>query len=159
MSDDRYEISADAARVNAALVHHWLSTDAYRALGRPCAVQDSAIAASLNFGAYDRATGAQVACARVVTDHATYHCSRTALADDALASVPATVTFGSFSSWVDWMKMGDRPGTMVSRAAGRKVARLEDMPSRFLDILRSRYPDLARDPAAALDRPPFSFSP
>ncbi|MFG2304797.1 GNAT family N-acetyltransferase [Actinacidiphila glaucinigra] len=55
-----------------ALVHHWLSTDAYWALGRPRAVQDAAIAASLNFGAYDRATGTQVACARVVTDHATF---------------------------------------------------------------------------------------
>lgn len=72
MRNDRYEISADPARVDAALVHHWLSTDAYWALGRPRAVQDAAIAASLNFGAYDKETGTQVACARVVTDHATF---------------------------------------------------------------------------------------
>ncbi|MEU4094398.1 GNAT family N-acetyltransferase [Streptomyces sp. NPDC026673] len=72
MRDDRYEISADPARVDAALVHHWLSTDAYWALGRPRAVQDAAIAASLNFGVYDRESGTQVACARVVTDHATF---------------------------------------------------------------------------------------
>lgn len=72
IAEDRYEISADPARVDAALVHHWLSTDAYWALGRPRAVQDAAIAASLNFGAYDKETGTQVACARVVTDHATF---------------------------------------------------------------------------------------
>jgi hypothetical protein len=94
-----------------------------------------------------------------VTDHSTYHCSRAALADESLASVPATVTFGSFSTWIDWMKMGERPGNMVSRASGRKFARLEDMPPRFLGLLRERHPELAKDPAAALDRPPFSFSP
>ncbi|MEU1620645.1 GNAT family N-acetyltransferase [Streptomyces sp. NPDC005722] len=71
-AEEQYEISADPARVDAVLVHHWLSTDAYWALGRPRAVQDAAIAGSLNFGAYDRASGAQVACARVVTDHATF---------------------------------------------------------------------------------------
>ncbi|MFB6842181.1 GNAT family N-acetyltransferase [Streptomyces sp. NPDC056361] len=67
-----YEISADPARIDAALVHHWLSTDAYWALGRPREKQDSAIAGSLNLGAYDRETGAMSAYARVVTDYATF---------------------------------------------------------------------------------------
>ncbi|MEU7046077.1 GNAT family N-acetyltransferase [Streptomyces varsoviensis] len=71
MSDD-YEISSDPARLDAALVHHWLSTDAHWALGRSRDKQDRAIAGSLNFGAYDRASGAQVGYARVVTDRATF---------------------------------------------------------------------------------------
>ncbi|MFC4956365.1 GNAT family N-acetyltransferase [Streptomyces mauvecolor] len=67
-----YTISSDPARLDAALVHHWLSTDAYWALGRTREKQDAAIAGSLNFGAYDGSSGEQVAYARVVTDRATF---------------------------------------------------------------------------------------
>jgi GNAT superfamily N-acetyltransferase len=67
-----YEVSTDAARLDAARVHHWLSTDAYWARGRPRETQDRAIAGSLNFGVYEAASGEQVAYARVVTDHTTF---------------------------------------------------------------------------------------
>ncbi|MEU4895882.1 GNAT family N-acetyltransferase [Streptomyces sp. NPDC044780] len=69
---DGYEVSTDPARLDPARIHHWLSTDAYWALGRSREKQDRAIAGSLNFGVYDTASGAQVAYARVVTDHATF---------------------------------------------------------------------------------------
>lgn len=67
-----YEISADPARLDVARVHHWLSTDAYWALGRSLATQQAAISGSLNFGAYATGTGEQAAYARVVTDLATF---------------------------------------------------------------------------------------
>ncbi|MFD7609787.1 GNAT family N-acetyltransferase [Streptomyces sp. NPDC059828] len=67
-----YEISADPARLDPALIHRWLSQDAYWALGRSREKQDTAIAGSLNFGLYDSASGAQVGYARVVTDRATF---------------------------------------------------------------------------------------
>ncbi|MFF5368305.1 GNAT family N-acetyltransferase [Streptomyces sp. NPDC013187] len=67
-----YEISTDPARVDRERVHHWLSTDAYWALGRPRATQDRSIEESLNFGAFDTVSGEQVAYARVVTDRATF---------------------------------------------------------------------------------------
>ncbi|MFI6422259.1 GNAT family N-acetyltransferase [Streptomyces sp. NPDC050842] len=67
-----YEISADPARIDAARVHHWLSTDAYWALGRPREKQDAAISGSLNFGAYHGETGEMAAYARIVTDYATF---------------------------------------------------------------------------------------
>lgn len=77
MNDDdtaerSYEISDDPARLDVARVHHWLSTDAYWALGRARERQDRAVAGSLNFGAYDLASGEQVAYARVVTDRASF---------------------------------------------------------------------------------------
>ncbi|MCZ4120853.1 GNAT family N-acetyltransferase [Streptomyces sp. H39-S7] len=72
MDDDTYEISTDPARLDAARIHHWLSTDAYWALGRTREKQDSAIANSLNFGLYDTASGVQLAYARVITDHTTF---------------------------------------------------------------------------------------
>ncbi|MFD4034219.1 GNAT family N-acetyltransferase [Streptomyces sp. NPDC058637] len=71
-SEQRYEISDDPSRLDHARIHHWLSTDAYWALGRTREHQDRAISGSLNFGAYDRATGEQLAYARVVTDHASF---------------------------------------------------------------------------------------
>ncbi|MES4903837.1 MULTISPECIES: GNAT family N-acetyltransferase [unclassified Streptomyces] len=67
-----YEISTDPSRLDAARIHHWLSTDAYWALGRSRDKQDRAIAGSLNFGVYETASGAQVAYARVITDHTTF---------------------------------------------------------------------------------------
>lgn len=69
---DGYEISTDPDRLDADLVHHWLSTDAYWALGRPRELHDRAIAGSLNFGLYATGSGRQAAYARVVTDHATF---------------------------------------------------------------------------------------
>ncbi len=69
---DGYEISTDPARLGPALIHRWLSQDAYWALGRSREKQDTAGANSLNFGVYDRASGAQVGYARVVTDRATF---------------------------------------------------------------------------------------
>jgi len=68
----RYEISSDPARLDHARIHHWLSTDAYWAQGRTREHQDRAMAGSLNFGAYDLASGEQKAYLRVVTDHASF---------------------------------------------------------------------------------------
>ncbi|GAA0473732.1 GNAT family N-acetyltransferase [Streptomyces olivaceiscleroticus] len=69
---DGHEISTDPARLDRALVHHWLSTDAYWALGRDRERQERAIDGSLNFGVYETTSGRQVGYARVVTDHATF---------------------------------------------------------------------------------------
>ncbi|MDG9686285.1 GNAT family N-acetyltransferase [Streptomyces sp. DH18] len=68
---DRYEIDTDPGRLDVTLVHHWLSTDAFWALGRSRDLVERSMHGSLNFGVYD-ADGAQVAYARVVTDRATF---------------------------------------------------------------------------------------
>jgi len=64
------ELSTDPARLDVDLVHRWLSTDAYWALGRSRDVVARSIEHSLNVGAYD--DGQLVAYARLVTDHATF---------------------------------------------------------------------------------------
>lgn len=69
---DGYEISTDPARLDNERVHRWLSQDAYWALGRSRESHDRAVASSLNFGAYDSASGAQLGYARIVTDLATF---------------------------------------------------------------------------------------
>ncbi|MBT2379638.1 GCN5 family acetyltransferase [Streptomyces sp. CB00316] len=66
-----YEIDTDPDRLDVGLVHHWLSTDAFWALGRSRETVERSIQGSLNFGVYD-ADGTQAAYARVVTDRATF---------------------------------------------------------------------------------------
>ncbi|MBO3089716.1 GNAT family N-acetyltransferase [Cellulomonas dongxiuzhuiae] len=68
----RYRFTADRADVDRATVHRWLSERSYWARGRTADVQDAAIDASLCFGVLERASGRQVAFARVVTDGATF---------------------------------------------------------------------------------------
>jgi GNAT superfamily N-acetyltransferase len=69
---DGYEISTDPSRLDAELIHRWMSQDAYWAQGRSRETQDRAIASSLNFGLYNSTSGAQVGYARAVTDYATF---------------------------------------------------------------------------------------
>ena len=71
MPDD-LEFSSDPARLDHARIHAWLAEESYWATGRTRETQDAAIDASRNFGVYDRATGEQLAYARVVTDGVTF---------------------------------------------------------------------------------------
>ncbi len=68
---DGHEIDTTNDRLDVALVHRWLSTDAYWALGRSASTVVTAVANSVCYGVYDPG-GAQVGFARVVTDGATY---------------------------------------------------------------------------------------
>ncbi|MEV5208198.1 GNAT family N-acetyltransferase [Micromonospora sp. NPDC053740] len=69
---DGHLLSTDPARIDLDLVHHWLSTDAYWALGRDRETTERSFAGSLPFGIYRPEDGRQVAVARVVTDGATF---------------------------------------------------------------------------------------
>ncbi|MEU5721364.1 GNAT family N-acetyltransferase [Micromonospora sp. NPDC047738] len=69
---DGYHLSTDPTRLDLDRVHHWLSTDAYWALGRERDTVERAFAGSLGFGVYRPGDGQQVAVARVVTDRATF---------------------------------------------------------------------------------------
>ncbi|MEU9122255.1 GNAT family N-acetyltransferase [Streptomyces sp. NPDC048506] len=69
--EDGYELSTDPERLDIGLVHRWLSTEAYWALGRSRETVEQSVRSSLNFAVHD-AAGSQVAYARVVTDWATF---------------------------------------------------------------------------------------
>jgi GNAT superfamily N-acetyltransferase len=71
MSDSpTYSISTDRTRLDAALVHRYLSSDSYWARGVPLEVVERAIRNSLCFGLYQQEQ--QIGFARVVTDGATF---------------------------------------------------------------------------------------
>ncbi|MER0482313.1 GNAT family N-acetyltransferase [Streptomyces sp. Edi2] len=66
-----YELSMDPDRLDVELVHRWLSTDAFWALGRTRETVEESVRGSLNFALYD-AGGNQAAYARVVTGLGTW---------------------------------------------------------------------------------------
>ena len=70
-TNDEYSVDTDLGRIDLRKVHHWLSTDAFWALGRSVETVQRAAGGSLNFGVYDSA-GGLCGYARVVTDHATF---------------------------------------------------------------------------------------
>ncbi|MGC5017176.1 GNAT family N-acetyltransferase [Micromonospora sp. DT47] len=69
---DGYQLSTDPDRLDLDRVHHWLTTDAYWALGRDRATVERAFAGSIGYGVYRVDDGGQAAIARVVTDRATF---------------------------------------------------------------------------------------
>jgi hypothetical protein len=93
----------------------------------------------------------------LVHDWAVYHASLRDIEDDAVVSAPATVSFIDITSWPPSFKMGDRPGTRMSRAAGRKVDEFGQMPESFRTLLQRVHPEIHRDPAAALVQPTNRF--
>jgi hypothetical protein len=93
----------------------------------------------------------------LVNDLSTYQASKRDLANKRLLAPPASVAFTAVSNWQLWMKMGERPGSLLSRAVGRKVARLADCPRSYMDLLARFHPDILRDPQAALARPQARF--
>ena len=63
-------VSTDDALLDVALIHRWLSEDAYWSLGRTREVVEESLRHSVNVGAYDE-TG-QVGFLRIVSDRATF---------------------------------------------------------------------------------------
>lgn len=67
---DEYLISTDRTKLDLPLIHHFLSTETYWAVGRPVEVVRRSIENSLPFGIYRN--DEQIGFARVVTDYATF---------------------------------------------------------------------------------------
>lgn len=66
------------------------------------------------------------------------------------AWVPAIGQFNDFNGWSPRFQMGDRPGTSLSRCAGRKERRWQDLPQRFRALAAQVHPDWARAPEKIL---------
>ena len=67
---EQYTISTDRAKLDVVMIHHFLYTTAYWAVGRPMIVVRKSIENSLCFGLFDG--DQQVGFSRMVTDSATF---------------------------------------------------------------------------------------
>jgi hypothetical protein len=91
---------------------------------------------------------AEPGAARVrVNDLTTYFGDARQVADPAVACPTASQTFSDINTWPDWLEMGGLPGSYYSRVFGRKVSRYDQMPARFRELVASRYPEIAANPA------------
>jgi hypothetical protein len=55
--------------------------------------------------------------------------------------------------WLPWMKMGDRPGTLVYSATGARVDGYEALPAALRAVIDERSPRFRAAPACLLDGP------
>ncbi|MEE4184789.1 MAG: DUF1838 family protein [Gammaproteobacteria bacterium] len=92
-----------------------------------------------------------------VSDLPTYQGLMADLSNQRLASAPATVAFLDVSSWTQRMRMGERPGTMMTRGNGAKVATFADMPASYQQLVKEVHPEIYKDPLAALERDAYVF--
>jgi len=83
----------------------------------------------------------------------TYHGRLKDIENDKLASAPATLTYNTTSNWRPWMKSGDTPGYISSRAYGAKIQSIEEFPADYLTIARDEDPEVIADPIKILDMP------
>lgn len=67
-----------------------------------------------------------------------------------LRSAPATLAFQNVLKWEPFMRMGDRPGHMMSRASGRKLHSIDELPEDYLACAERVHPKLIADPRATL---------
>jgi hypothetical protein len=68
----------------------------------------------------------------------------------AVLSAPCSLAFQNILKWEPWMRMGDHPGEMMSRAAGRKLENIEELPADYLEMARAVHPWLIKDPIETL---------
>lgn len=62
------------------------------------------------------------------------------------------VSWDRISSWLPWMKMGDRPGLLIYSAYGSKVSGFTDLPRLLQDEINNRVPVYKNAPQALLDQ-------
>lgn len=92
-----------------------------------------------------------------VNDWSTYLGKASEVMDVKTPFAAATVYLQEVTSWQRWMNMGDRAGSLTSRAVGRKVRAYAEMPETWRRLVADIDPDVAKDPVGVLDRPAAEF--
>jgi hypothetical protein len=72
------------------------------------------------------------------------------LNDPKIISAPCSLAFQNILKWEPWMGMRDHEGTMMSRATGRKLDHVKQLPADYLQMAREVHPWLIKDPLETL---------
>jgi hypothetical protein len=87
-----------------------------------------------------------------VNDLTTYVGRLRDVMDPKQRNPPARIIFNDLNTWPPWLEMGDIEGVYVSRAFGRKVFALGDMPALWVAEMNRLVPGIGRDPSFALSK-------
>jgi hypothetical protein len=85
-----------------------------------------------------------------VNDLWTFFGSLRDVADPSIRMAAAGQIFSDMNSWPAWLDMGDRPGSYCCRTYGRKAFSYEAMPALWRKLMEQEHPEIAKDPARAL---------
>jgi hypothetical protein len=69
-----------------------------------------------------------------------------------LASAPCELNFQNVLKWEPFMRMSDRLGHMMSRAAGRKLESVDELPADYLAMAERMHGKYIADPVATLEK-------
>lgn len=81
------------------------------------------------------------------SEHFMFFAPRAALADPAQSQVPVTYGWTRVGPWLPWMRLGQRPGSLLYIAQGSKRASVDELPADIQQRIRDRYPEYATAPA------------
>jgi len=71
-----------------------------------------------------------------------------ALADPTRTSVPTVMTWNREGQWLPWMRMGQRPGSLLYQATGHKLlGGWDELPEDLRTFVTERAPEFARSPS------------
>lgn len=140
----RHQTPAGIARPDNALV-----TDYHSTLGPPLVRGDDVwiptdVEATIEF---PKPTAPTI----VLNHYTTVHGRLSDAVNPARVSAPCQLNFQNVIKWEPFMRMSDHPGHMMSRAAGRKLEAVEDLPADYLAMAERKHARLIADPAAALE--------
>ena len=119
-------LTADAHRLSIDVIHGWLTHEAYWAKDRDRAAVETSLENSYLYGVLN-SEGATIACARMITDHATFGW----LCD---VFVDATERGRGLGTWMvqeivdHWMRVGVRRVLLGTRDAHEVYARVGFVP-------------------------------
>lgn len=67
------------------------------------------------------------------------------------------ISWLSVTKWLPWMKMGDRPGTLIIHAAGMRLSGFENLPEEIKREVRRNWPEFQTAPTMGDSRPGTSI--
>lgn len=79
---------------------------------------------------------------RVQTSLATFSANRADLERSADAFVPCRLNYQTLGSFLPWMDMGDAPGVITWRLAGRKTDQVDELPAALRARIEREHPEV-----------------
>ena len=88
----------------------------------------------------------------LLNHYTTVHGKLTDALNTDLLSAPSELNCQNIIKWEPFMNMAGKPGHMMSRAAGRKLESLSDLPDNYLAMARSMHAKYIADPREILEK-------
>lgn len=88
----------------------------------------------------------------VLNHYTTVHGRLSDALNPALDSAACELNFQNVLKWEPFMRMGDHPGHMMSRAAGRKLESVDELPADYLAMAERVHGRYIADPVRTLEK-------